>query len=91
MMELLTSDNFREFLEHIASGIQVVDSRGIIVYCNKRVAYLDRLNRERAVGRHILEIYPSLDQNTSTILRVLETGEPIIDHLQTFVITTGSG
>ena len=89
MLDLLTNDNFREFLDHIDSGIQVVDSRGIIVYCNKRVAYLDRLNRERAVGRHILEIYPSLDRDTSTILKVLETGEPIIDHLQTFVNYNG--
>jgi arginine utilization regulatory protein len=89
MIELLTSENFREFLEHIDSGIQIVDNRGRIVYCNKRVAYLDRLNRERAVGRHILEIYPSLDHNSSTILKVINTGQPIIDYLQTFVNYNG--
>ena len=90
MLELLNGDNFRELLEHIDSGIQVVDNRGIIVYCNKRVAYLDHLNKDRAVGRHILEIYPSLDHKTSTILKVLESGKPIIDHLQTFVNYNGN-
>lgn len=89
MIELLNSENFREFLEHIDSGIQIVDNRGRIIYCNQRVAYLDQLNRERAVGRHILEIYPSLDHKTSTILKVLETGQPIIDYLQTFVNYNG--
>lgn len=89
MLELLTSDNFKEFLDYIDSGIQIVDSRGRIVYCNKHVAYLDHLNREKAIGRHILEIYPSLDHDTSTILKVLETGQPIIDHQQTFVNYNG--
>jgi len=89
MIELLASENFREFLEHIDSGIQIVDNRGRIIYCNRRVAYLDRLNRDRAVGRHLLEIYPSLDYNTSTILKVLETGRPIVDYLQTYVNYNG--
>ncbi|MBA1334835.1 MAG: Arginine utilization regulatory protein RocR [Firmicutes bacterium] len=85
MLEQLSSENFKEFLDYVDSGIQVVDSRGRIVYCNKHVAYLDDVNRERAIGRHILEIYPSLDHDTSTILKVLETGQPIIDNQQTFI------
>lgn len=89
MLDILTGEHFREILEHIDAGIQIVDSRGRIVYCNKQVAFLDHLNREKALGRHILEIYPSLDHNTSTILKVLETGEPIIDHQQTFTNYNG--
>ena len=89
MLDILTSENFKEILEYIDAGIQIVDNRGRIVYCNRHVAFLDHLNREKAVGRHILEIYPSLDHNTSTILKVLKTGEPIIDHQQTFINYNG--
>lgn len=34
------------------------------------------------VGKHILEIYPGMDENSSTIMRVLKTGQPCYEEEQ---------
>lgn len=84
MIDSLFKENIREILDHIDGGIHIVDSDGKIIYYNKFAAHLDSINPEEAIGRHILEIYPSLTAETSTILRVIKNGEPILDHEQSF-------
>ena len=84
MIDSLFKENIREILDHIDGGIHIVDSDGKIIYYNKFAAHLDSINPEEAIGRHILEIYPSLTAETSTILRVIKNGQPILDHEQSF-------
>ncbi|SHI52427.1 sigma-54 interaction domain-containing protein [Lutispora thermophila] len=94
MIDSLFKENIEEILDHIDDGIHIVDSSGRIIYYNKFAAELDAINPEEAIGRHILEIYPSLTAETSTILQVIKTGTPILNHQQSFrnyrgqVITT---
>lgn len=94
MIDSLFKENIEEILDHIDDGIHIVDSSGKIIYYNKFAAALDAINPEEAIGRHILEIYPSLTAETSTILQVIKTGNPILNHQQSFrnyrgqVITT---
>jgi arginine utilization regulatory protein len=80
----LFKENIEDILDIIEEGIHIVDSSGIIVYYNRFAAKLDSINPEEALGRHILEIYPSLTEETSTILRVIKTGKPILNYEQTF-------
>jgi len=84
MLNSLFKENIEDILDHIEEGIHIVDSSGKIVYYNKFAAELDNVNPEEALGRHILEIYPSLTKDTSTILKVLKTGKPILNHQQSF-------
>jgi len=77
-------ENIEDILDNIEEGIHIVDSSGKIVYYNKFAAELDNINPEEALGRHILEIYPSLTEDTSTILRTIKSGKPILDYQQTF-------
>lgn len=94
MIDSLFKENIVEILDHIDDGIHIVDSSGKIIYYNKFAAHLDNINPDEAIGRHILEIYPSLTPETSTILSVIRTGEPILNNEQSFrnykgkVITT---
>jgi len=94
MIDSLFKENIEDILDHIDDGIHIVDSSGKIIYYNKFAAELDAINPEEAIGRHILEIYPSLTHETSTIMQVLKNGTPIINHQQSFrnyrgqVITT---
>lgn len=94
MIDSLFKENIKDILDHIGDGIHIVDSSGKIIYYNKFAAELDAINPEEAIGRHILEIYPSLTHETSTIMQVIKTGIPIINHQQSFrnyrgqVITT---
>lgn len=90
MTPYLTQRHMERLLELLHEGIQMIDTQGTIVFCNEAAAVLDSLKKEDVVGRHILEIYPSLTVKSSTLLQVLETGEAITDYQQTFLNYEGS-
>ena len=68
-------------------GILVVDRNGIIR--DHRIAMNYYWKAEETVGRHILELYPELDEESSTILRVLRTGQAVYDQRQEIVNSRG--
>jgi len=82
---LFSKNQFEKILDHIGEGVQVIDATGKIVFFNKVAAQLDNLRREEAIGKHILDIYPSLTEETSTILQVIKTKEPILNMQQVFL------
>ncbi len=85
MIHSLFKENIIDVLDNIIDeGVHMVDSSGVIVYYNKFAAVLDNVNPEEAIGRHILEIYPSLTEESSTIIKVIKSGKSIINHQQTF-------
>ena len=84
MHPLLTLDHIKNMLEHISDGVQIVDEKGLLVYCNRNSALLDDINIEDSIGKHITEIYPSLKDQESTLLQVLQTKTPILNREQTY-------
>lgn len=84
MDNLLKGKNIEIILDYVSDGIQVIDKNGKIVYCNRMAAILDDINREDVIGKHVLNIYPSLEEQTSTLFRVLRVGIPIYNVEQTF-------
>lgn len=89
MERFFSMKNFRTIMDHITDGVQVFDSEGNLVYCNRRSAMLDDINIETSIGKNILEIYPSLTRETSTLLKVLRVGMPIFDMQQTYTTYKG--
>lgn len=85
MKKLFQKENILEILNHIEEGIQIIDQKGRIVYFNKFAQNIDGINREKAIGRHLLEVYPSLSHESSTLLTVIKTGKAILKKEQTFV------
>ena len=61
-------------------GILVVDREGIIKY--HRIPLESYWSSQDTVGRHILELYPELDEESSTILQALRTGKASYNVLQ---------
>lgn len=74
-----------EILDRVDEGIHVVDKNGRIVYYNEFAQKIDAIDIQRALGRHLLEVYPSLTYETSTLLTVIRTGKPILKVEQTFI------
>jgi arginine utilization regulatory protein len=70
--------------ENIYSGIFIVDKNGIVLFYNKSANDLAGLNVENAIGKHVLEIFPKLTAETSTIIRALSTGEGMKNYLQNY-------
>ncbi|HSH35919.1 sigma-54 interaction domain-containing protein [Schnuerera sp.] len=85
MKDLFFRENILEILDYIEEGIHIIDDSGKIAYYNLFAQRIDGIDRERAVGRHLLEVYPSLSYETSTLLTVIKTGKPILKKEQTFI------
>lgn len=71
-------------LNALEDGITAIDASSHIVFINEKASNQENIDIKTAEGRHLLEVYPSLSERTSTLLNVLHTGEPIYDFLQTF-------
>lgn len=69
---------------HVDSVI-LTDDKGIIEYYITYRPDINRKNRAaNLIGKHVLEAWSSLTEETSTILKVLATGEPSINEIQEF-------
>lgn len=70
--------------ENLYSGIFIVDKNGIVTFYNQSANNLAGLNVDNAIGKHMLEIFPKLTEETSTILRALSTGEGLKNYVQNY-------
>ena len=85
MKDLFFKENILEILDYIEEGIHIIDKNGRIIYYNLFAQTIDGVDRDKAISRHLLEIYPSLTYETSTLLTVMKTGKPIFKEEQTFI------
>ncbi len=84
-MEIKYFESLIQAINIINDGIHIIDASGKIVYYNVAAKQLDEIDVDKAIGRHILEVYPSLSFDTSTLLNVLRTGKPIYNIEQNFI------
>jgi arginine utilization regulatory protein len=84
---------YRELLDilikYIEEGIHVIDSNGKTIIYNKAMEGLEGLEGVEVIDKKFLEIFPSLNETTSTLYRVMNTGEPISDKYQNYVNKLG--
>lgn len=72
-------------LNSIDEGIHVVDQHGCTIYYNEIAAKHDGLKIEEVLGRPLLDVFPSLNKNTSTLFSVMQTKQPLINEQQSYV------
>ena len=78
----------RKYVEQILSlynyidGLMITDERGKIEYYMTYRPDLVSLREKDLIGKNLLEIYPDLTEETSSIMRVLKTGKPIFNEEQ---------
>lgn len=88
-LTLETPEMLYAILSSIDEGIHVIDSNGYTIYYNQVIAALDGLTKEEVIGQHILDVFPSLNRHTSTLLRVIEKGQPLMNQPQSYVNIKG--
>jgi len=85
----------RRYVEQILSiynyidGLVVANKKGIIEYYITYRPDVHSLKEDDVVGKHVLEVYPELTPETSSIMRVLRDGKPIFNEIQH--LTTNKG
>ena len=70
-----------ELYKH-TDAVLITDRNGFIEYSTMISSDIKNFKNAEVTGKHILEIYTSLTEETSTIMRVLRDGKPIIDEKQ---------
>lgn len=67
--------------------IIIVDKNANLVYYNEPIANFFDQNKDQSemIGKNILELLENFTEEESTFYRVLKTGEPIFDYIQTFI------
>jgi arginine utilization regulatory protein len=71
-------------LDTMDEGIHVVDKQGVTMVYNRAASRLDGVPSADVLGRHVLSVFPSLGQETSTLLQVLKSGKSIHNQPQTY-------
>lgn len=84
-----TIEMLQAILTSIDEGIHVVNAAGETIYYNHVIAELDGLAKEEVIGKHILDVFPSLNSHTSTLLQVITLGTPIVNQPQTYTNMKG--
>lgn len=84
-----TKEMLEAILRTIDEGIHVVNKEGITIFYNHIAAKHDGLEIDEVINRHLFEIFPSLNKETSTLLKVIETGQPIYNQHQHYTNKNG--
>lgn len=88
-MNLIYKSIIDAVLRNIDIGIHVVDDAGKTIIYNQAMADLEGLDINEVMGKSLLDIFPSLTPETSTLLTVLKTGKPIYNRYQTYLNNKG--
>jgi arginine utilization regulatory protein len=75
----------QNILQYVDEGIHVIDKKGKTILYNEAMAQLEGLEMDMVLNKDLLEVFPSLNEDTSTLLTVMKTGRPILDKLQTYL------
>lgn len=75
----------QNILHYMEDGIHVVDNEGNTVVYNKAMAELEQMKETDVLNKNLLDIFNGLDEETSTLLKVLNSGTVIKDKKQTYL------
>lgn len=81
----MTNEVLAAILKSIDEGIHVVNPKGITIFYNEVAAKHDGLRVDEVLGKPLLEVFPSLNKETSTLYKVLLTKEPIFNQPQVYL------
>ncbi|ACB84748.1 sigma-54 interaction domain-containing protein [Natranaerobius thermophilus] len=81
---------YKDVLDALDEGVHVVDANGQTIFYNRQMGQLEGMEQEQVIGKPLLEVFPCLNSETSTLLKVLETGLPIKNRVQTYLTITGT-
>jgi len=76
----LADIDFLSVFSAFDEGVIIADQAGRIVFYNQTQSQIDDLEPEFVIGKSVPEVY-NLDENSSLILRCLNSGQPILGEL----------
>jgi len=77
-------NGFGMILDALDQGIHIVDKEGKTIFYNQAMEKIEGLTKQHVLGKKLLEVFPSLTSDTSTLYKVLTTGKPVRDQVQNY-------
>jgi len=74
----LIAENADTLFDLLDDGLQIVDKNGVSLFYNRADSEYEGLSKEEVIGHSIMELYPDIRKNQYVLLKVLNTGRPII-------------
>lgn len=84
VLAVSTQEVIEAILGSIDEAIHAVDENGVTIFYNAVAAKHDGSKIENVLGKHLLEAFPSLSRETSTLLGVLNKKKPILHQVQRY-------
>lgn len=75
----------KNILQYLDEGIHVINKEGKTIIYNESMEQLEGIKRDNIINNNLLDIFPSLDQESSTLFTVMKTGRAIINRGQTYL------
>lgn len=85
----ISNEVLKAILSRIDEGIHVVDTNGTTIYYNEVAARHDGLKIADVIGKPLLHVFPSLNVNTSTLIKVLKSKKAIYNQAQIYTNVYG--
>lgn len=85
----LTIEVLAAILKSIDEGIHVVNTDGRTIFYNEVAAGHDGMSICEVLGKPLLDVFPSLTEQSSTLLKVIKTGKPIYNQTQVYINVHG--
>jgi len=81
----IIAQNLDKILDNIDEGIHVVNELGQTIIYNKKMSELEGMDKDIVVGKKIDEVFPSLNEESSTLLLTLRNKEIIKNNQQEYL------
>jgi len=81
----IIAQNLDKILDNIDEGIHVVNELGQTIIYNKKMSELEGMDKDIVVGKKIDEVFPSLNEENSTLLLTLRDKEIIKNNQQEYL------
>lgn len=75
----------QNILHYADVGIHVINRDRKTIMYNETMSKLEGLDMDHVMNKDILEIFPSLDKESSTLVNVMESGKSILNRTQTYL------
>ena len=86
---MISKEILSAILKVIDEGIHAIDLNGKTIFYNDIAAAHDGMKVNEVIGKHVLDVFPSLTKESSTLLQVIESEKPLLDQSQTYVNVHG--
>lgn len=85
LKKIFSYEMVNQIFDALDEGIIIVDRDYRILFYNRTLSRIEGLESHNVIGKKLLDVFPSLTPEESTIYQVIRSGKPIFNRYQTYL------